>query len=112
MSRDQRVFLAAVGEASAWDTFRTRIEAVWSGSTKSQLRRYAALHGVLGAALADSDDRVTIRLQRRHRPAARNLAGLALLGLLTTALIVEWGSYTLPAIHQYMNYVEHRCGIR
>lgn len=111
MNRDQRLFLVAVGEASAWDSLLTRIETACSAKTRVRGRQYGAIRGVFGAALSDPDDRITVRFQRKVRPDPRVLAGSALLGLLTVVLLLEWGTYTFPAIFQYMSYVAHRCGI-
>jgi hypothetical protein len=112
MNRDQRLFLVATGEASPWEVLCTRLEVVWSPSAKARYRQFATIKSVLLSSLGDPDDRITLRFRHAHAADPRRLASLLLLGLLGSVLFIEWGTYTFPALAQFVKTCAHRCGIQ
>ena len=112
MKRDERLFLVAAGEASHWETMFTRLELACSASAKARYRQFSTLKEILMVSLADPDDRVTVKIQRKKGTNPRRYSSLFLLLALTAILCVEWGSYTIPTLVQCFKYLAHRCGIQ
>jgi hypothetical protein len=112
MKREQRVLMMICGEASMWDVLLAKLEMAYSPSLRAQHRTFVGVSSVLKQALGDPDDTVTIRTKNRsHRGRGSSSGALLLLGALVVVLILEWSTFTLPAIGEWLKYAIHRCGL-
>ena len=105
MSRDERLLMIAHGSATVGELMIGMGHLIGSSDARATYRRYVAVSAVLRAAIGGEDEIYRIDLRRRLKPTK-----WALLVLLVGIALVEWGTYSGPALMDAIKVLGKKCG--
>ena len=106
MSRDERLLLIAHGSASVGELVVGLGHLVASSEARTTYRRYASVSSVLRVAFSGDDEVYRVRIRRRG--SKLKWLGLA---LLIGVAVVEWGTYSAPALLDSVHALARKCGL-
>jgi hypothetical protein len=97
--------MIANGSASLGDLIVGVGYLISSAEARATYRRFVSIGAVLRSAFDAADDVVRVEIRRRPKPLA-----WAAVALLFAVVVVQWVSYSGPALMEAMRALGRRCG--